>query len=153
MIRTDREYEEAVRRLREEDARLEEHRRRLRGEGLKAAALKRALDPIRSFHLQLQEEVEAYERLKRGSFDEVVNLRGLGTMLVALRIARGLSQTELARQLDVHVSQVSRDERNEYHGVTVQRASRILEALEVELRSGLQEPVVPKPPRNRKESA
>ena len=153
MIRTEREYEEAVKRLGDETVRLEEHRRRLEEEGLEPEVLKRALDPIRSFHDQLQEEVHAYERLKRGNLDDVVNLRGLGSMLVALRIARGLSQTELARRLDVHVSQISRDERNEYHGVTVQRASRILEALAVELRSGFEDPVLPEASRGRKESA
>ncbi len=40
--------------------------------------IKRVIDPIESFHLQLKEEVESYERLKRGEFDELENLRGLG---------------------------------------------------------------------------
>lgn len=142
MIRTEREYREAVKRLREEEARLKDHRNRLQAEGLEPDALKRALDPIKSFHLQLKEEVQAYERLKRGELGEVVNLHGLGRMLVALRIAKGMTQTELARLLEVHESQVSRDERNEYHGVTVDRASKILEALNVELRSGFEEPVL-----------
>ena len=45
---------------------------------------------------------------------------------------RGMSQRQLAERLDVHESQVSRDERNEYHGVTVERASRILDAMGAE---------------------
>ena len=45
----------------------------------------------------------------------------------------------------VHESQVSRDERNEYHGITVDRASRILDALHVHLTSRFDEPVVPRP--------
>jgi transcriptional regulator with XRE-family HTH domain len=44
---------------------------------------------------------------------------------------------ELATLLGVHESQVSRDERNEYGSITVERASRILEALGVELVSGM----------------
>ena len=76
--------------------------------------IKRAMDPVRSFHKQLKEEVESYERLKRGEFDELRNLGGLGQLLVALRVANGLSQRELAERLTVHESQVSRDERNEY---------------------------------------
>ena len=47
------EYQQAVGRLRQENARLAEHRRRLKAEGLKLGELKRALDPFRSFHLQL----------------------------------------------------------------------------------------------------
>jgi DNA-binding XRE family transcriptional regulator len=135
MIRNETEYQEAVGRLQQEKARLAEHRRRLKAEGLKPEELKRALDPFRSFHLQLQEEVESYERLRRGDLGELQNLHGLGRTLVALRIALGLTQRELAERLDVHESQVSRDERNEYHGITVDRASRILDALGVELRS------------------
>jgi transcriptional regulator with XRE-family HTH domain len=55
--------------------------------------------------------------------------------LIAARIAQGLSQRELAERLGVHETQVSRDERNEYHGITVERADRILEALGVEVRT------------------
>lgn len=64
---------------------------------------------------------------------EVSNLHGLGRALVAIRIALGLTQRELADRLGVNESQVSRDERNEYRGVTVERACRILDALGVEM--------------------
>jgi ribosome-binding protein aMBF1 (putative translation factor) len=97
--------------------------------------IKRALDPVRSFHEQLKEEVESYERLMRGEFDELLNFQGIGRLLIAARIAKAVSQRELADRLGVHESQVSRDERNEYHGITVERASRILESLGIELRS------------------
>jgi transcriptional regulator with XRE-family HTH domain len=90
---------------------------------------------MESFYLQFKEEVESYERLKRGEFEELDNLRGLGHLLIALRIAQGVSQRELAKRLEVHESQVSRDERNEYFGVTLERAGRILEALNVRLRT------------------
>ncbi|MBN2296697.1 MAG: helix-turn-helix domain-containing protein [Pirellulales bacterium] len=129
MIRNESEYKEAVARLGEEKARLEDHLARLKGSGLDRKEIKRVMDPIRSFHEQLQEEVTGYERIKRGEFDGLVNLHGLGSLLVSLRIAQGLSQRELAARLGVHESQISRDERNEYHGITQERASKILEAL------------------------
>ena len=132
MIRSEGEYQEALRRLSEEIGRLKEHEKHLRDSGLKGKELKRAMDPLRSFHEQLAEEIESYERLRRGDFGELRNFEGLGRALVGLRIARGMSQRELAERLDVHESQVSRDERNEYHGVTVERASRIFEALSAE---------------------
>jgi transcriptional regulator with XRE-family HTH domain len=81
----------------------------------------------------LNEEVESYERLKRGEFDALENLRGLGHLLISVRIAQGISQRELARRLDVHESQISRDERNEYFGITLERAIKILDALNVRL--------------------
>jgi DNA-directed RNA polymerase specialized sigma subunit len=129
MIRNEAEYQEALSRLQEERTRLEEHRNRLVEIGLKDDEVKRALDPLRSFHLQLDEEVQSYERLKRGDLGELSNLHGLGQMLIALRIARGVTQRELTTRLGVHESQVSRDERNEYHGITVDRASRVLDAM------------------------
>jgi len=135
MIRTEAEYREAVKRLEAERRRLLEQKKRMAKEGLTGAQLKRLLDPLRSFHLQLKEEVESYERLRRGDFGELRHLDELGRLLVALRIARGMTQRELARRLKVDESQVSRDERNEYHNITVNRAGRILEILGVDLRA------------------
>ncbi len=135
MIRNDSEYNEAVARLKEEKKRLESVRTQLRDEGLDASEIERVVDPLESFHLQLAEEVSSYERLKRGEFNEIRNFEGLGQLLIALRIAQGLSQRALAERLGVHESQVSRDERNEYFNITLARASRIVEALGVELRT------------------
>jgi len=135
MIRNDAEYKEAALRLNDERDRLAMHRARLREAGLSDAEIKRVIDPIEAFHLQLKEEVESYERLKRGEFDEIDNFRGFGHLLIALRIAKGVSQRELAKRLDVHESQISRDERNEYFGITLERATKIIEALHVRLRT------------------
>jgi len=135
MIRNETEYQEAVRRLTEEKKRLEAHKERLAETGLTAPEVKRALDPLRSFQAQWEEEITCYERLKRGDVDSLLNLSGLGRSLVALRIARGITQRELAERLGVHESQVSRDERNDYHGITVERAERVLGALDVQMRS------------------
>jgi len=135
MIRNETEYQEATTRLAEERARLTEHRSRLKQAGLADDEIKRVIDPMESFHLQLMEEVESYERLKRREFDELDNFRGFGHLLISLRIAQSISQRELAKRLDVHESQVSRDERNEYFGVTLERAMKVLEALNVRLRT------------------
>jgi ribosome-binding protein aMBF1 (putative translation factor) len=133
MIRNEAEYQEASARLAAERQRLAEHRSRLKEAGLGDEQIKRVIDPMESFHLQLKEEVEGYERLKRGEFDELENFRGFGHLLISLRIAKGISQRELAKRLGVHESQVSRDERNEYFGITMDRAVKILDALNVRL--------------------
>ena len=133
MIRNEAEYQEAVLRLAEEQKRLKAQRAKLDELDLSQEEIKRVLDPIRSFHEQLKEEVASYERLQRGEFEELQNFEGLGRLLIALRISKGISQRELAERLGVHESQVSRDERNEYHGVTVDRARRILEGLGAEV--------------------
>ena len=135
MIRSESEYQEASARLAEERNRLSDHQARLKEAGLSQDEIKRVIDPLESFHLPLREEVASYERLKRGEFEELDNLRGLGALLISLRIAQGISQRELAKKLNVHESQVSRDERNEYFGITLERAARILEALNARLHS------------------
>lgn len=134
MIRSEAEYKEAVNRLDEERARIKASRKKL-AETYSPDEVQRALDPVQAFYDQLKEDVASYERLKRGEFDEIQNLRGLGSLLIGLRIYKGLSQKQLADLLGVHESQVSRDERNEYHNITAERATKILEALGVELRS------------------
>jgi hypothetical protein len=65
MIRNEAEYQEASARLADERKRLADHRLRLREAGLGDEEVKRVIDPMESFHLQLNEEVESYERLKR----------------------------------------------------------------------------------------
>ena len=146
MIRNDAEYQETSARLEQERARLDAHTARLAESGLGAEEIERALEPLYTFHIQLVDEVEQYERLKRGQLGqlgELVNLHGLGEQLIALRIARGMTQRELAARLGVHESSVSRDERNAYHGITVERASRVLDALGVELRGATPAVVLP----------
>ena len=137
MIRNEAEYKEAVDRIKEEQERLAEHKLALKEEGLDPEQIKRLTDPIASFYEQLVDDVRSYERLSRGEFEALKNLHGLGRMLVGLRIYLGLSQRQLAEQLGADPSQVSRDERNEYHNISVDRVSRILDALGVSLISTL----------------
>ena len=146
MIRNEAEYQEASKRLDEETQRLEQHRARLKEAGLNDDEIKCVIDSLASSHLQLREEVEAYERLKRGEFEELDNLRGLDHLLITSRIAPGLTQRELARRLGVRETQVSRDKRNEYFGITLERPAKILDALSVRLRSQVAiEPLQPFP--------
>ncbi len=137
MIRSETEYQEAVVRLKDEATRMKEQQKQLKELDLSKEEIKRVMDPVRSFHEQLKEEVESYEKLKRGEFEEVRNFDGIGRLLVALRISQGITQRELADRLGVHESQVSRDERNEYHGITVERAGRVLEAVGADTRTAV----------------
>jgi len=141
MIRSETEYQEAVKRLTDEEGRLKAQRSELKKLDLSQAEIKRAMDPLQSFHEQLKEEVESYERLRRGEFEEVTNFEGMGRLLIALRISQGLSQRELAERVGVHESTVSRDERNEYHGITLERTAKVLAALGVTLSTSVQSAV------------
>jgi transcriptional regulator with XRE-family HTH domain len=133
MIRNDIEYEETHRRLAAAKKSLAKQEAAMRTLGLGQAELKRALDPLRSLCLELEAEIDEYDGLKRGDVDPIESFQHLGRALVGLRIAAGLTQRQLAERLGVHESQVSRDERNEYHGLTVERATRIFNALGVKV--------------------
>jgi len=133
MIRTENDYKRAVRERDEQAKRLKAQEQKLKKDGLARAELKRALDPVRSFHQDLVEEIKVYEAIKRGDLRAVLRFGTLGQQMIGLCIAKGLSQRELAARLGVHETQVSRDERNEYHGLTLDRANRIMEALGVRL--------------------
>lgn len=129
MIRSEKEYREAVERLKQDEEVLALQKEKLEGLGLSGEEVRRALEPMLSFRAQLEEEVEWYERVRRRDFGVIRDLSAVGTLLVALRIANGLSQRELADKLGVSEAQVSRDERNEYHGITVDRVQRVLDAM------------------------
>ena len=137
MIRTETEYQEARRRLKEGDRHMKAQQAELEKLDLSKAEIRRGMAPLVTFHDQLQEEVQRYERLRRGDRKELANLQELGQILIGLRIVSGLTQRQLAERLGVHESQVSRDERNDYHGVTIDRANRIIEALGFVLRYSL----------------
>lgn len=50
------------------------------------------------------------------------------------------------QRLGISESMVSDEERSEYHGITVERAERILETLNVHILSSFPDPVLPQPP-------
>ena len=142
MIRSEKEYREAVERLRQDEEVLALQKEKLEGLGLSEEEVRRALEPMLSFCAQLEEEVEWYERVRRRDFGIIRDLSAVGTLLIALRIANSLSQRELAEKLGGSEAQVSRDERNEYHGITVDRAQRVLDAMNETLTSRVED----KPP-------
>ena len=129
MIRTEAEYARAKQRVGADKDYLEQLKEALRKANLSNAEVTRAMQPALSFHAQLVEEVDTYERMRRGQFDSLSNLTGIGRWLIALRIYRGWTQKHLADLTGVSETQVSRDERNEYHNVSTDKAQRLLQAL------------------------
>jgi len=142
MIRTDAEYKNAQEKLDQEQETLQRQREQLEEMDLSGEEVERALEPMISFRDQLREEIETYERMRRGDLSALHNLNSIGRWLIGARIAKGWSLSKLADKLDVSVQQVSRDEQNEYHGITTKRAQRILETLGVRFRLEVEEPVL-----------
>lgn len=138
MIKTEKEYLESKKRLLEEHEMIEDQLKKLKNAGLTKEQINLAIDPLASFMMQLKDEVEEYERLKRGEFGNLENLYGIGRTLVALRIFKGIKQSELALKLGVKESQVSRDEANEYHGASVDKIQKVLDAIGIKLKSSIE---------------
>lgn len=141
MIRTDAEYKRALERLENDLETIRRQKEKLVEMELGDEEINRAMEPLLSFHEQLKEEVEAYEKLKRGDFGTLYSLTGIGRWLIGLRIARGWTQSDLADRLDVSQAQISRDENNEYHGISVEKAQKILEVFNTRIRIEIEDPI------------
>ena len=135
MIRTEEEYIAAVERVEDEAIAIEKERQRLLELGLSEEQAEYALQPAITFREQYLDEVEEYERLRRGQLDSSFNLMGIGRRLVQARIYRKMTQQELAEKLGITAQQVSRDERNEYHNAGIERIKKVMEALGLEMTS------------------
>ncbi|MDP2955719.1 MAG: helix-turn-helix transcriptional regulator [Longimicrobiales bacterium] len=85
--------------------------------------------PLRLRTAEMRDEIGLFERIRTGDLSMFVGIEHVGAALVAARIARGLSQREFAELVEVHESQVSRDERNEYQGVGRERMSDLMRKL------------------------
>ena len=85
---------------------------------------------------QLEEEVREYDELKAGTFalPSIERLDQIAPFIVKLRIAKGVSQTELAKRLGVSKQVVSRHEEDQYQGAAVARLQEILDALGIKTR-------------------
>jgi ribosome-binding protein aMBF1 (putative translation factor) len=137
VIRSDADLDETREKLRKQEARLASYRCELEKDGLPAEDVERALEPVRAFAEQLRQAIEEFERVRRGYLPPLASLDALAPALVAARVAAGVTQRELAARIGVHESQVSRDERNDYHGVTLERASKILDVIGVKFHGTL----------------
>jgi transcriptional regulator with XRE-family HTH domain len=133
MIRNEAEYKGTLEQVELQRKSVQELEANLREHGLQAEDIQRASAPVRSFLKQLEEELSEYGRLKRLDLGMFTNIRQIGQLVIGARIAAGLSQRELSQRLGSSESQVSRDERNDYHGITVDRLWRVLEALGLEV--------------------
>ncbi len=80
---------------------------------------------------QLEDELHEYDQLKAGelTLPNVHRLDQVAPFIAKIRIAKGVSQTELARRLGVSKQVISRYEEAEYQTVAVARLQEILDAI------------------------
>jgi HTH-type transcriptional regulator / antitoxin HigA len=92
-------------------------------------------DALRSQIGDIETEIMEYELLKLGqvTFSETCSLAELPRVLVRARIARGLSQTDLATQLNIKPQQVQRYEATNYMSASLARLIEVAAALDVKI--------------------
>jgi HTH-type transcriptional regulator/antitoxin HigA len=80
---------------------------------------------------QLEDEVREYDRLRAGDLilPPIDRLDQIAPHIARIRIAKGISQTELARRLGVSKQVISRYEESDYQTVAVARLQEILDAI------------------------
>jgi HTH-type transcriptional regulator/antitoxin HigA len=80
---------------------------------------------------QLEDELREYDQLKSGelALPHVERLDQIAPFIARIRIAKGVSQTELARRLGVSKQVISRYEESEYQTVAISRLQEILDAV------------------------
>lgn len=80
---------------------------------------------------QLEDELRQYDYLKSGhlKLPHFERLDEIAPLIAKIRIAKGLSQTELARRLGVSKQVISRYEESDYRTVGIVRLQKILDAI------------------------
>jgi HTH-type transcriptional regulator/antitoxin HigA len=87
--------------------------------------------------------LDAYESIKHGRFGEAVSKwkHEPGVVLIIARIARGLSQAELANRLNMREQQIQRYEAERYKSISLQSLRRVATVLGVQIEAGVSDGV------------
>ena len=139
MIKTDKQLK-ATRELAKEFAQAIAKAESGRGRAtMKPEASKAHVAGLRSQLDQLTLEIERYERLRGGDLSSIAvgSLDDLPRGLIETRIARGKSQSELARELGVAPQQVQRWEADDYQSASFPMLCEIARLLGISLSRGV----------------
>jgi hypothetical protein len=131
MIRNDSEWRESLDRISDFRKQIQGIQAQLKERGLVENAIKTAISPQEIMIDDIVWEVALYERLRIGDFDAIPDYtpQERGKALICLRIAKGWTQRQLADALVVSEGVVSRDERHDYHGISMEKYGKVLAAL------------------------
>lgn len=97
-------------------------------------AIQRAQEAaVRSQLAELEQELQVYESLKAGLVTDfrVESISDFPRVLIQARVARGLTQKELADKLGLKEQQIQRYESSDYSSASMARLQEVADALEV----------------------
>lgn len=103
--------------------------------GLPEAIIKAQLGSIDSMIGSLKNEIAEYETIKAGNFELPQNITFVELLrsLTKIRIAKRLSQQDLATLIGVSRQQINRYEEHDYQNVSIEKVNAILEALNINI--------------------
>ena len=107
--------------------------------GVHPLLLKAREDALRSQLGDLEGELREYEALRAGHFEfgQLRTITELPRILIKARIARGLSQRDLAERLGLKEQQVQRYEASEYESASFARIRNVVDALGLDIDESL----------------
>lgn len=84
---------------------------------------------------KLKTEIAEFEKLRSGKVQVIVahSIQELPNILIKARIARSMSQKELAETLGMKEQQIQRYESNNYSSASLAKIEQIVEALEISI--------------------
>ena len=133
MIKNKRQYEYSKRKLHELEEDLKAIRKKYYIDKNKVALLSQGyIEHI----VQFKDEIKEYEDMIKAPFPEVLpihNLNEINRSIVRLRIARKITQEELAQRVGCKQSDISRLERDDYCGYTIGQLDKIMACLGVKI--------------------
>ena len=135
MIKNERQYRIARAQADRFERSLEKLRQDNKGDAdLHPLIAKAREDAIRSQLSDLRSDIREYEALKAGDFelDQLELVSNIPTILIKARIARGMSQRDLAERIGLKEQQIQRYEATDYASVSLSRIREIVEGLCVE---------------------
>ena len=135
IITTDKQYRVSQRKVTEMLQQENLTRKLQKEKGVSDKHIDLVLAPVVCFREGIEHEIREYEEIVKGNIpDYMKRIENIGLFLIPLRIKQGWTQTELAKQLGVPQSQISRDERNEYHGVSLPTIKKHLNLYDVKIK-------------------
>lgn len=133
MIKNEKEKSRKVQQIKETEQLIAQNRELLKRVGVAEDKIEEHIALNKKLLADLRKEVDEYDKLKSGEAP-CADITAIGDLLVKLRIFRGLTQKELAAKLNIDETQVSRDERNRYKGVSLNRLLEVIDKLDVEIK-------------------
>jgi HTH-type transcriptional regulator / antitoxin HipB len=129
MIKNERQYKISRSRLDEVRNTVSELQRTPLPQGLQPEMRQLQLDALNGTMVDLETELGDYDALHDATLIEATGIEQLPIALIRARIACGLTQRQLAEQLDMQEQAIQRYEATNYTGVSFSRLVEIADAL------------------------